>query len=127
MHRRRFLQLIDEMNDEPVADARLDQRAGEATVIRPGAHALAGSDLDFGELRGQRKFNDVGIGIGVPRLGELHPVGPSSRCERLRLGANRNQRADGERGQKPFHECVDQFSHDCGESEPGRAQSGTIE
>ena len=71
------LQLVLEVNDQPVADAGLDQRSGQAAVIGPGLHALARRDLHLGELGRQGDLDHLGVGIGVDGLAQLEVRVPS--------------------------------------------------
>jgi hypothetical protein len=101
VHRRRLIELVGEMDDEPIADARLDERTRNAAVVGPGVDDLAGRDLDVGELRDQVDLDDRRIGIAIGRFGELDAVGPAR--GRLRRGADRKQQAEHGCGKADHH------------------------
>ena len=68
------------MHDEAIADARADQRTGNAAVVGPGVGANAGRDLDRRDPRVQVDFDDVGIGIQIGRLAKLQTRSQPGGC-----------------------------------------------
>jgi len=85
VHGRLFIELVLEVHDQAIADARLDQRTGDAAVVGPGMHRLA-VDLHVGKLRDHVDLDDLRIGIAIGQFVELDAIGPPRGRERLRSG-----------------------------------------
>ena len=89
VNRRRLRQVVREVDDHAIADARADERSREAAVVGPRLHLLTRRDLDVRDARGQVDFDDLRIGIAVLGFGKREAVAPAvgrERRRRLRSG-----------------------------------------
>ena len=93
MHRGGLVEFVREMDDQPVADFGLDEGTRQTAVIGPRLDRLARRHCDVGELRDELHFDNIGIGVEIGQLVELHAVGPTL-WRILREGSDREEDTD---------------------------------
>jgi hypothetical protein len=97
----RLRQLVDEMDDEPVADLGADERPGQSTIVRPGIDPMAWRNLHGCRARNKLDLDHVRVGIEVERVSEPELAIPTRRVKGLRRGVGNGglsaERAERER------------------------------
>ena len=71
MNRRLLGQRIREMDDQPITDMRMNQRAWQLAVIGPGLSHLPRDDRDGRDLSTQIDLDDGRIGVDIGRFRQL--------------------------------------------------------
>jgi hypothetical protein len=70
------------MHDHAIADVRVDERPGNAAIVGPRMHDVAGCHFQVGDARRHLDLDYLRIRIQVARLGELQSRVPTSRGQR---------------------------------------------
>ena len=89
------------MHDEPIADARPDQRTGKPAIICPRVNAKAGLNLHRRHASVEVDLNDAGVGVDVDGLRQAHARIPAWRLQACLSGrAVHSEDEEKERRQK---------------------------